>query len=92
MTVAKRLLVHGHVQGVGFRFATCLEAKRLGLYGWVRNRHDGTVEIHVEGNANGVDEMVDWASHGPPNANVARLDIQPGVIEGIDTFTERASN
>ncbi|GGP24154.1 acylphosphatase [Silvimonas iriomotensis] len=88
--VAKRLLVHGRVQGVGFRFATCIEAKRLGVNGWVRNRHDGTVEIHVEGTEELVDELTDWASHGPPNAHVTRLDIKAADPENTSGFTERA--
>ncbi|GGP26578.1 acylphosphatase [Silvimonas amylolytica] len=88
--VAKRLLVHGRVQGVGFRFATCLEAKRLGVNGWVRNRHDGTVEIHVEGTEDLVDELTDWASHGPPTAHVTRLDITATASENSTGFTERA--
>ncbi len=90
MTVAKRLLVHGRVQGVGFRFTTCIEAKRLGVSGWVRNRQDGTVEIHVEGTADQVDELTDWASHGPPNAHVTRLDITATALENLSGFTERA--
>jgi acylphosphatase len=90
MTVAKRLLVHGRVQGVGFRFATCIEAKRVGVNGWVRNRHDGTVEIHVEGLQDQVDELTDWASHGPTAAHVTRLDITPTSPENVVGFTERA--
>ncbi|MBB5193454.1 acylphosphatase [Silvimonas terrae] len=90
MTVAKRLLVHGRVQGVGFRFTTCIEAKRLGVSGWVRNRHDGTVEIHAEGAQEAVDELTEWASHGPPNAHVTRLDITATTPENQSGFTERA--
>lgn len=91
MTIAKRLLVHGRVQGVGFRYATSQEAKRLGLAGWVRNRQDGTVEILVEGEADTVDEMVDWASHGPEAAEVTRLDIHGATPENIEMFEERAT-
>ncbi len=41
--------VTGVVQGVGFRYATVHEARRLGLTGWVRNTDDGAVEVLAEG-------------------------------------------
>ena len=91
MRIAKRLVVHGRVQGVGFRYATSQEAKRLGLAGWVRNRQDGSVEILIEGNADAIDEMVDWASHGPEAADVTRLDINAAQPEDNAGFEERAT-
>lgn len=42
-------IVHGHVQGVGFRYWTVRQATRLGLVGWVANRNDGSVEIVAQG-------------------------------------------
>ncbi|MFI4925964.1 MAG: acylphosphatase, partial [Vicinamibacteria bacterium] len=54
--VARRLVVHGRVQGVGFRFAMVDAA--MGLAGWVRNRHDGTVEAMVQGPPEAVEAMV----------------------------------
>jgi acylphosphatase len=45
-------IVHGLVQGVFFRASTRDEAARLGLGGWVRNRDDGTVEVHAVGEEN----------------------------------------
>ena len=47
----KRIVVRGRVQGVGFRYATVSEARRLGLHGWARNAPDGSVEIVAEGDA-----------------------------------------
>ena len=55
---ARNLRVRGLVQGVGFRHALCREARRLGLAGWVRNRHDGSVEAFLQGDAAAV---VKWA-------------------------------
>ena len=53
-SVTRRLLVHGHVQGVGFRYWTREEAVLLSLRGWVRNRRDHTVEILCTGPADAV--------------------------------------
>ena len=44
-----RFIVRGQVQGVGFRWATRNQARRLNLLGWVRNQSDGSVEILAMG-------------------------------------------
>lgn len=45
----KRLVFHGRVQGVGFRYKAKYLASSLGLSGWVRNEYDGTVHMEVQG-------------------------------------------
>jgi len=70
-----RLVVHGRVQGVGFRYATADEAARLGLAGWVRNRRDGTVEAVVSGPEGAVQAMIAWAQRGPPAARVTAVEV-----------------
>jgi len=72
---AKRLLIHGRVQGVGYRESMRQEASRLSLSGWVRNRHDGTVEALVCGSALDVENIIAWARRGPRFAQVERVDI-----------------
>lgn len=47
--IRKRFVYHGRVQGVGFRYTSMLAAQSLGLTGWVRNQHDGTVMMEVQG-------------------------------------------
>jgi acylphosphatase len=69
------IIVEGRVQGVFFRAYTKEEADRLGLVGWVRNRHDGSVEALVEGETVAVDRMVDWLHEGSPMANVVRVQV-----------------
>lgn len=71
------LRVHGHVQGVGYRWSLVREAERLGLRGWVRNRRDGSVEALAAGPGPALQRLVAWARHGPPAARVSRVDVQP---------------
>lgn len=73
--VCRRLLIHGRVQGVGFRYALMDEAARLGLAGWVRNRRDGTVEAVAAGAPEAVDALLQWSHRGPPSAVVSRVDV-----------------
>ena len=68
------LLVHGRVQGVGFRFFVVHEATALGLAGTVRNRPDGTVEIEAEGGADALDRLVEAVRRGPVAARVTRVE------------------
>jgi acylphosphatase len=79
MVVRAHVVVSGRVQGVWYRGSMQEEAARLGLVGWVRNRHDGTVEAEAEGPREAVDALVAWARTGPPAARV--LDVQVAWIE-----------
>ncbi|WP_028455087.1 acylphosphatase [Chitinilyticum litopenaei] len=81
--------VYGSVQGVGFRYATQCEALRLGLNGWVRNRRDGSVEIHAEGEAEALGRLADWLQHGPATARVSRVEQSEARTEGHGGFLER---
>jgi acylphosphatase len=65
------VIVSGDVQGVGYRYTMRLEARALGVTGWVRNRPDGTVEAEVEGTAEQVDAALAWMAQGPPGSRVA---------------------
>ena len=75
--VARRLLIHGLVQGVSYRASAAAEARRLGLDGWVRNRADGTVEALVTGPVEKVEAIAAWARRGPPSARVSRVEVFP---------------
>lgn len=70
----RHLVVHGRVQGVGYRWSMVQQARPLGLRGWVRNRLDGTVEALVEGAPAAVQALVDWAHRGPEGARVTRVE------------------
>lgn len=60
-----RINISGWVQGVGFRWRTALEAKRLGIKGYVRNLRDGRVYIEAEGSLDQLDQFVEWCKNGP---------------------------
>ena len=72
----KRLRITGIVQGVAYRESMCREAARLGVTGWVRNRLDGSVEAMVDGDADAVESIIDWARRGPPAARVHDVAIE----------------
>jgi acylphosphatase len=76
--VTRRLRVRGRVQGVGYRESMRREAVRLGVTGWVRNRLDGSVEAMVQGSAEQVAAILEWAHRGPAVAMVLRLEEEDG--------------
>ena len=83
MLLTLHLNISGRVQGVWYREAMRLEAERLGVAGWVRNGHDGSVEAMVQGEENAVAELVAWAKRGPPAARVDQVMTSPAT----GTFT-----
>jgi acylphosphatase len=85
--IARRVLVSGLVQGVGFRYSTVRAAERLGVAGWVRNLADGRVEVHAQGEPVAVAALVDWLHRGPPGADVSGLQEEPTiVVPGLEGF------
>jgi acylphosphatase len=82
----RRVVVHGSVQGVGFRYSARLEAERSGIAGWIRNRADGAVEAEIEGDEASVQAMLDWLAAGPRGARVDRLDVAEVADVGERAF------
>jgi acylphosphatase len=72
--IAKRLVITGRVQGVGYRVWLMEKARALGLSGWVRNRADGAVEALIAGDVAAVEEMSRACRRGPRLAEVTRID------------------
>lgn len=84
--VARRLLIHGRVQGVGYRAWMSMQARSLGIAGWVRNRLDGTVEAVVGGPAGAVDELIRRCWIGPASATVEAVEAQPEPVQPTGGF------
>jgi acylphosphatase len=76
MRVARRFLISGRVQAVGFRFFAEATARREGVTGWVRNLADGRVEAYVEGEAETVTRVERALRHGPPSARVDAVEVE----------------
>ena len=74
-TRSAHLKLTGRVQGVGYRAWFEREALRLGLFGWVRNRRDGSVEAVVSGDANAVAALIEQSRTGPPAARVQGIEV-----------------
>lgn len=77
-----RFVVHGRVQGVGFRWWTNREAERIGLTGTVRNREDGTVEATAFGSRDQLDRFERSLRRGPPMSDVERLERSDVTLAG----------
>jgi len=74
--IRRRAVVHGEVQGVGYRYAARQRASELRLAGFVRNRADGSVEAEIEGPDAAVAAMLDWLGSGPAWARVTSVDVE----------------
>jgi acylphosphatase len=84
---AKRLRIHGQVQGVGYRESMRREAEKLGVSGWVRNRRDGSVEALVCGADGAIAAITVWARTGPCFSQVERVLIENDEVITSSGFT-----
>ncbi len=81
VSLGRRLVVHGRVQGVFYRGWAVETARSLGLDGWVRNRGDGSVEMVIAGDETAMDEMIARSRQGPPAALVTGIEIADTDLE-----------
>jgi acylphosphatase len=85
--IARRYIVRGRVQGVGFRWFVDHEARQLGLFGWVRNNVDGTVEALAMGTEHQHAALREKLRQGPRAARVDDLQELPAEpVAGLTTF------
>jgi acylphosphatase len=85
------LRIEGRVQGVGYRAFVERQALRLGLSGWVRNRHDGSVEAVLQGIPGTVEAMIVLCRSGPAAARVDRVEVVGEGVGAFDGFEVRPS-
>ncbi len=84
---ARRFLVRGRVQGVGFRWFIEREAHVLGIAGWVRNNHDGSVEVLAQGTRDQLLGLHSRLREGPPAARVDAVDVADATpVNGMSSF------
>jgi acylphosphatase len=83
----RRFIVRGRVQGVGFRWYVEREAHMLGIAGWVRNNHDGSVEVLAMGTRDQLLGLRSRLREGPRAARVDDLqELDATAIPGLKTF------
>ena len=86
---ARRVLIEGRVQRVGYRDWAVRTARSCGVAGWVRNLSDGRVEILATGDDAAIDAFLDECRTGPPLADVTRLEATPVETRPVKGFTKR---
>ena len=87
----RHLIVHGRVQGVGYRAFVEDEAVRRGLTGFVRNRRDGTVEALFSGPDRAVDDVIAACRKGPFGARVDAVDVRDGSANETAALAQKFS-
>jgi acylphosphatase len=85
MIIAKRLLIAGRVQGVGFRFFAEDRAAVEGVHGWIRNLPDGKVEAYIEGERDAVERIEASLRRGPRGAQVDSVIVEDQAPTGRAT-------
>jgi acylphosphatase len=84
---AKRYVVRGRVQGVGFRWFVEREAHMLGIAGWVRNNHDGSVEVLAQGTRDQLSGLHGRLRQGPRAARVDAVEVSDATpAHGLSSF------
>ncbi len=84
-----KFYVSGRVQGVFYRASTRIEAVRIGLNGWVRNRDDGDVEVLACGSQDKLQALEDWLHVGPQFAQVVKVEREAIACTQPSSFDVR---
>lgn len=80
------VLVTGLVQGVGFRYFTCKEAKSLGIGGYAKNLYDGTVQIQMFGRHKQLLKLLKWLEIGPKTSVIDTIAVNKIAYRQEDRF------
>ena len=74
--IKTKITVKGTVQGVGFRYFCRSLANQYTLFGYVKNLHNGDVEIEVEGGKNSVNTFINLVKDGPVHSKVTAISVE----------------
>jgi acylphosphatase len=86
---ARRYLISGRVQGVGFRSFAAKAAHQLGVTGWARNLGDGRVEVHANGTSRQLDDLESRLRQGPAWADVRGFEVLEDIPSNSSGFSIR---
>jgi acylphosphatase len=87
--IAKRWLIGGTVQGVGFRYFAQKKATALGVVGWARNLEDGRVEVYAVGTPDRLSDLAAALHGGPLMSEVHSMEEQEAAVEKHGGFSIR---
>jgi len=79
--------IFGKVQGVFFRRSAKIKAEELGVFGWVKNCDDGSVEVMAQGEKKQVEQFIKWCKKGPPFAGVENVEVDFRPDEDFADFS-----
>jgi len=83
---ARRFLISGRVQGVGYRYFAQHSAQAAGVSGWARNLDDGRVEVHGNGTAERLDDFEGRLRQGPRFADVRSVESSEAAVLELSGF------
>ena len=86
MIIHLNIIVHGRVQGVGFRQFAQRIANENSVAGFCKNQTDGTVYLEIETTQLRADQFLEWMYQGSIMAKVSKIDIETGEVKGFDFF------
>ena len=86
MIIHLNIIVHGRVQGVGFRQFAQRIANENSICGFCRNQSNGTVYIEIETTQMRADQFLEWMYQGSIMAKVSKIDVEPGEVKGFNFF------
>ncbi len=84
--VRKRMVFHGRVQGVGFRYTAKYLAQSMGLTGWVENKYDGTVLLEIQGRETLIYKLMEGLNHNQ-FISIDWIDTEDVPIENESSFS-----
>jgi acylphosphatase len=86
---ARRFLISGRVQGVGYRNFAERSAQEAGVTGWARNLDDGRVEVHANGTSGQLEDFEARLRQGPRFADVRKVELMEAAVLELSGFSIR---